>query len=202
MDFDGDREYAFSRVRDCFVWHLPSKSILAVSGATERYLALRLTDQNGHELRSVKWEDVAFDPPCIKAFNTPMNSLFTYRRPLRRDWKQGLRGSQFSLDARVPDDNEPYGGNWMRQYWAQIQQALSGVFPSLREAIFDIEEFAQSRVISPDFMISKHFDVEARIGGTVGKVTDEDRIVLSERGRWAKEQLESVIGEGNVEVRG
>jgi len=191
--FDGDYNYAYSRVSNCYVWHKNLKKLVYVRGASNANTKLRVVLSSGVE-DEAKWSDIDFATPPVGGFNAGIQSFFVERAPLRRDWRQGLRYSQFRVYPNTSDD-------WLTKNWSSIEKAMNQEFPKLDQAIFEVEDYAESRALSFCFFIEKDFSLSYKKSLTVGKVGHDDRLLLLQNYSWMKEQLGTVVGENNVAIQ-
>jgi hypothetical protein len=191
LHFDGDYRYGYSRISNTYVWDNRRNRLVYITSAGPDYESLVATDSDRHETR-VRWEDISFEPPSIRALNTEDNSFFVERLPLRRDWKQGLRASQFRCDELHSD--------WISRNWKSVDKAIKKEYPSLKEAVFDLEDFAVSRAISEYFFLDENFKLLYKKQLEIGSLLKSGQLALSARFSWLKEQLAATVGEELVSI--
>jgi hypothetical protein len=196
LHFDGDYSYAYSRVRDCFVWKPEVKELFYVASASNNYRELLLNDKRGNMVIS-SWEEISFEPPSFRSVNTKNGTIVAERMPLRRDWRQGLRSNQFRIDTFGRAD----GYNWMQSHWNSVEKAIRKEYPSLEEALWDLEEFSEARAISPHLVIDNEYKLWYLKAFCIGVIDPDDNIVLNKRFRWMQEQVQEEVGENVVFVQ-
>jgi hypothetical protein len=187
MRFDEDYRYAYTRVSDTFVYDTEKQELALVVGAENRYqnLVVRYCNKDCEE---AAWDRFSFTPPQLGMINLDQSAFFVERVPKRRDWRQGLRSSQFRT---FPS----YSHNWLYSSWKYVNQTLKEGFSSLETAIEELEEFASVRAISRYFSIDDSFRLKYRGTILVGQITDDNTISLDQNYFWLKDQLESEVSD-------
>jgi hypothetical protein len=190
LNFNGDYSYAWSRVQGCFLWHRPSERLCRAYDATSNYRSIYLEKANGERFEA-RWKDISFEPPVIKAVNLFDDAFYVERIPLRRDWKQGIRASQFSI---IGGDSAVRRSTWLNYNIEAVERAIKGIFPSFKDILFKLEEYANLQAVSKHFFINKDFNVIFQNRTVVGQVTDDNLIRLHPNFSFFKEQIETELG--------
>jgi hypothetical protein len=187
VHFDGDYKYGYSRVADTFLYHKERKELLKVLEPAENFTKLVMSAVDNDTL-VCNWDEFSFAPPKLGLINTLESSFYVEKIPKRNDWRQGLRSTQFQVTSADRSVR-----NWLYDQWKWVNRALKDPFPSLPEAIWQLEEYAETRAISRYFSVTRDFELRYRNRLTVGVITDNDALLLNTNFFWLEDQLKNEV---------
>ncbi|MGL5323574.1 MAG: hypothetical protein ACRC91_02435 [Aeromonas sp.] len=178
--YDGDFEYANSRLCDSVV-RLDDVPVMVHAVNRDGTVAgSSLTD--GKEIRC-NLEDLNLVPVELGYVNYDGHAHYVMRKPVRRDWRQGLRHNNMISDT-IPVPHLP---------WAAIAKAINNNYPTFEQARLMLKGKRGMHSIAwcRDFAIIKGWEVK-HCGDKVGKVVGE-KVVLDEAFQYLKEALEETL---------
>lgn len=132
---------------------------------------------------SVLFKDTLLKSPILGNVNTRRGSIFLARKPLRHDWRQGLRPSNVSCKARGH-----VGLIGLQPSY--IAQSIHGDFPTFEVALQQAIDNRRNVAFSRKFSIDKEKNLwykESKVVGNVGT----DRPTLENNFFWLKEMLDA-----------
>lgn len=135
-----DGEYANTRLEGTLVRH-KGRAVLVLR--VKEDLRAVIEDLEKEDTTEVCIDDLNLQSPPLGFVNVGSHCLYLARRPMRRDWRQGVRPN--SVRALV--------GRVERLSTREIASCINGVFPSVDEALQILKE-QPSVAVSRDFMLS------------------------------------------------
>lgn len=120
--YDKDYEYAHSRLVNTIVRNGKHPVLVkAVRGDGSVITETIITERR----RECALEDLDLSSPPLGYINTPRGVQYIARKPMRRDWRQGLRSNNMVV----------LGGRRSEVTPRMIYAAIRGVYPTLAEAM-------------------------------------------------------------------
>jgi hypothetical protein len=108
---------------------------------------------------------------------------YIVRKPMRNDWRQGLRAQQ----VYIPYASSP---NFFVDF-RDVARTIEGIFPTIEE-IYEQEK--PMRAFSRDFSMNKAGEIYYRAFGKVGNFLDRTRnFLLDAKFFWVEERLKEVV---------
>jgi hypothetical protein len=136
-----DSEYAESRLINTIVRH--GDTAVLVRHVDEDMEAEVRDIQTGDEYR-VHLDELNLKSPPLGNVNYGRYCLYLARKPMRRDWRQGVR----------PHNIQIIGSAMRNPDMEAIAKCINGVFPTFEKAVQMLDEVAEV-AISRDFSIRK-----------------------------------------------
>lgn len=157
LDYGGDFYHLSSRLRETFIVHTPTNRLLYVhsvepNGVVKGNYA---TEQNVY----VPFEECSLVPPRIGYFQSfdvadKPCAIRPRRRPKRRDWKQGLRKSQFVFRA-APSNN-----NYSLHNLFQLEQSIRKEYLNSWDTVVDrLDDGWSSAALSRNFAVDDNMNI-------------------------------------------
>lgn len=143
--------------------------------------------------KTVLYSTLDITPVPLGYMNTPTKTVFICRRPMRQDWRQGLRSQNLvDLTGRsVEWDN------------VSLHNTIVGRYPTLEQAIdyfqenkdtrnpFAVQKTKDKTAFSREFALRSNGNIEYKGLFNVGKIRN-GRPVLEDEFLWLSETLEQV----------
>ena len=201
--FSGDLDYGAIRLVETMLAYRQQGKVLL--GRFEEFLSddsIRVSDSS-RVARTIPMDSWLFAAPEIGYVNVSAINTAVYlsRMPIRRDWRQGLRSSQYHTEVLSANSSQMVrvmdGFNVrdvLRTATADVEKALNNEYPRFDTAVDMVEEFAESVAISRHFALSRNFDLILRGKILVAKVREDNRIELLPSRRYLIEQLQEETG--------
>lgn len=204
MDYDKDYEYASTRLSGTYIWHTKLEEYVLFSNIGSNGIDFRRSSSRG-ERQTSPMADFSFTPKHFGLINAGENAVHPTRIPIRRDWKQGIRSSQFHFNftpAEWSGRGPRADGDLFGHHLAALNKAARGEYPDILDALERLEEHGNSVAISPRISVSNNFLVFYNSLYEVGSVNpDNGTIELKEA--WALEQARLASrGKVSVSIKG
>jgi len=192
MDYDGNLGYAFTRLRDSFVWWEPEKTLVKV---------LRREHDNGVLVQTttrrelfVPLEEFSFRAPVIGNVNAIAEGFSGYleRIPLRGVYRQGLTPQQFLLYKCQKRYTNASG--MFSHHLEDVIRAMRREYPTFDECCDSLEEGMTSVAISSSFSITEGNSIYYRGRTKVGNLKKGRVLCLMSKYVWLRERLEEETG--------
>jgi hypothetical protein len=183
LNYDGDINYASSRILNTFVWLKDAKKLVYVREVGTRVVV----ETSENNIEQVSLSDISFEPPRIGLVQTPMGSIFPIRVTSRSEWRQGLRNSQFLQQKE--GQQRRYFSEFFFGNWKALEASIRKEFQYVNKALIDVEEKAVGLPISTSFSISKHFELWYKEAFLIGNFENENKIKLLEDYKWLREAV-------------
>lgn len=185
-----DREYANQKLLHTIVRHggVPV-TILEIRG--REVTVQHLKDER---VNVVRYDELDITPVPLGYMNTREDTIFTCRRPMRNDWRQGLRSQTLvGIDGRsCPFDN------------ISLHNTIMGIYPTFRQAVEYFGENLNSKnpftavrvkdktAFNRDFALKRNGNIEYKGVMIIGTVHN-GRPIVNEKCLWINETLEQVV---------
>ena len=112
------------------------------------------------------------------------NVAYYERKPMRQDWRQGLRKNNSCIA-------------WGVQQWRDdcIAKTINGLFPSVADILVDLRGQEQLRAWHRDFCVNGTKQIFYRFYGKIGDFVDRDgkEFLLDEKFFWVEESLREAL---------
>ena len=132
-------------------------------------------------------EQFNLETPKLGNCNFDGRAFFITRVPLRKDWKQGIRGSNLSRIEKL-NEIRPYGF----EGYKLLVNTVVGKFPSFTECVDRVEDIYTEAAFTHDFMVDSNMVVYYKNRFKVGSVTDYNKIRIYDDYQWLEESLAEV----------
>lgn len=182
-------EYAFSRLRNTYIWDEGSvKKVVHLDG-----YRLELMDKKGKVTKkSIK--NIDLTPLTLGYVNQKENCLYLSRKPLRRDWRQGLRSYQISCPRKFNTI-----GKFSRDYFSMfdVEQCSLNTYPSLSTAVSNVQDGYSSCAFHKDFCVDEDRRVIYKGVEKIGLLDKKDTnlIRLNKKFSHLRESLQEASNE-------
>ena len=177
-------EYARQRLNETIITH-QGKAVMVVDvnkqGAKKPLLIISTEILTGKQIAD-SIDNYDLTPVKLGFVNAKNNVGYVARKPLRNDWRQGLRANQVIV---------PYSssGKFFIDF-KDIAKTIEGIFPTIEE----IRDMKMMRAFSRDFSVDKNDDIYYRAFGKVGNFIDKTRnFLLDAKFFWVEERLKEVV---------
>jgi hypothetical protein len=165
-------EYADSRLTNTIVrWGDKPVYVQEVGGDM---MCRVKTDLDSDEHHKVHLDDLSVLSPPLGFVNIGSRAVYISRKPIRRDYRQGLRiGQLVCLFGGVGDIS-----------YAVIMKCVKGDFPTLSKALSQLDDGARSVGVSRDLCVTRTSgkpSVQHCWKGKVGSVIDGKIVLLKEK---------------------
>lgn len=179
--YDGDIEYASSRLDQSVVRHL---DVPVMVGPIDRDGSVSLTRLSDGHNYVAKLEELNLIPVDLGYVNYDNAAHYVMRKPIRRDWRQGLRHNNMVVRNGVPAGTIP---------WSNIAKTINNEYPTFEDARLMMKGKRQLQSIAwcRDFCIYRGWEV-VYCDDVVGKVI-EGKVVLNEGFTYLKEALAETL---------
>lgn len=178
--YDGDFEYANSRLSESVVRYNDVPIMVHAINNDGRVEGSSLVD--GHGI-NCNLDELDLVPVQLGYVNYDGRAHYVMRKPVRRDWRQGLRHNNMVSDT-VPVPALP---------WACVAKTINNEYPTFEQARLMLKgkRGVTSIAWCRDFAIVKGWKV-IHCGDTVGSIVNE-KVVLDEAFQYLKEALEETL---------
>lgn len=193
LDYGGDNEYLYSRVANCFLPHTPTNQLVEVYTVEKETASAKFGPNTS--VVPVPLTELSLKPPafgyfqCTEMFRSP-TAVRPMRLPRRRDWRQGLRKSQFQFRQA------PNGSKVRIPSLFLLNQPLSNQYPKTFEYVVgNLDDGYLSVALSRNFALSDKFKLYCgyRPQTEIGIVDDRGVPILSKRFQELRELLVSEV---------
>lgn len=136
-------DYADSRLRDTVVRFQGKPAYLTrVDNDLNAFIRL---DLDSEDEKVVHLDELELSSPPLGYFNSGNKAHYFSRRPLRNDYRQGIRPNQIVVLSGTASPS-----------WGRLMQCIEGKFPSLEEALKTLEQRSMKSVaFSREFCLFK-----------------------------------------------
>lgn len=137
------------------------------------------------EMIEVKWNNLDITPVPLGYVNSGGSAFYLTRIPMRRDWKQGLRGNNMGTS----------NGRLLERLSDRVlAKTIENTYPSFKE-VFEtmVKEGGAilSRAFSRNFSITNRLEIEYKGRFSIGKIDEANSTYeLYPKFDWAREALE------------
>ena len=206
--FNYDLAYLDSRLNGTYVWIKSEKRLMRYGGALQGR-GQRLSDDSkfvmfygsrDSDAKEIPLREFSFEPPFFRNVNTPGGALCYERQPVRRDWKQGIRTSQYRVFSPGSNGVEIAGRSYASIDYGSIpyiNKSINEEFMSFENALEMVEEMGLAFAFSSNFSVTNRMRV-LHGNHEVGNVDDNGMVKLNQLSDWCKEELIENIGEAFV----
>lgn len=192
--FDGDYEYAHSRLSGTYVWVEKLKQLLYTVSVTAPG-TIELVDRSADKRVRLPVDAISFEPPVLGAFELNNRAYWPARTGVRRDWKQGLRQTQFVCYSSGSPSPQRIG-DFLDQSIESVTESILGVRKrSFTSVLQDLEEYCLSLPVGKRLIVTNSFQVFYRGFLAVGRVTADDRVSLLPKYSYLAEEIQEELGE-------
>ena len=194
--FNNEAQYAGTRINNTFMM-LKKEGILSyvleVRGKTDGKIMVRHLPDNNRSLETESpLSDFEFAPGCPGYVNSLRGeTTYLVRKPVRRDWRQGLRSSQFSQIS--PSGMKGVSNEWFNSNVRKISDSIKETYVDFMKAIEIVEESGEPLAFSRNFAIDKNFGLRCR-EQKVGRVDGNGLIRLDNKFNFLREELTARVG--------
>jgi len=160
-------EYAQSRIGGTIV--LYGKVPVYVESVEHDMTCIVRLDLDSERVKSIPFDDLNVLAPKLGFINSNGRAFYLSRKPLRNDWRQGLRPNQVVIitDKRVEG----------RVSHSMIMNCIKGEFPSKLKAVGMLNAGWRSVALSRELCLYKkdngnhelHYTWHGKVGARVGK---------------------------------
>ena len=204
--FNDEMNYAGQRISGTAMFHKPLEQLVVIQevvpdGGSNKLSKASILhmhyDQEGNRVRGASnISDFRFETGKLGYTNFEGGFKYVSRRPLRRDWRQGLRSSQL-LFVREHNGG-PVGETWFQKNLNNLSHTINGLFfKDIKKTVSNIEETGVGRAISRSFAVSSRYALMYK-GCKVGKVNSRDLFELEINNNFLAEELAAVVGEKHL----
>jgi hypothetical protein len=194
--FNDEAQYAASRINNTFMM-LKEEGILSyvleVRGKIDGKIMVRHLPNNDQSLETTSsLADFEFAPGCPGYVNSLQGeTIYLVRKPVRRDWRQGLRYSQFSQISK--SGIKGVSSNWFHLNVRKISDSIKETYVDFIKAIEIVEESGEPLAFSRNFAIDKGFSLRCR-EQKVGRIDGNGLIRLDNKFNFLREELTARVG--------
>jgi hypothetical protein len=173
-------EYARQRLLGTVVRHNNEPFIVSKIGITGVVLGAYLT--NALEPVQVDLDDLNLEPVPLGYVNYNNSSYYVVRKPMRRDWRQGLRMANIAFIGPAGFHDLPH---------KSIRKTILGEYPKIEAAVAKLRGGVDKIAFSRHFALTSNLDLEYKGNCLVGKY---DKVfTLEEPFKYLTEHLMETI---------
>jgi hypothetical protein len=149
-----DPEYAAKRLNDTLVRLNTGEGFYVIRVCQDPELCSGPYGVYGRKLSggSKEWftlDNIDLTPVPLGFVNTTYGMVFVCRRPMRKDWKQGLSFNSMITYGPVASHDLSF---------ELLQQTINNAYPTLERSVAELESKKKSMAFSRDFGLSKRED--------------------------------------------
>lgn len=178
-----DADYAGSRLNGTVVRY--GEDPVMVQHVDENVVCHCYVLDTGKEIQ-VPLSDLNLVPVPLGYINSPgRNAYYAVRRPMRRDWRQGLRyNSMVITDRPVAPEEIP---------WIDIARTIRGKYPTFKELVESLErdELTKTTAWSRQYALTPEATVKY-CGTTIGHLKN-GTLIFKEDFTYLKESFEETL---------
>lgn len=176
-------EYASSRLVGTLVLHEDKAvKVLSVGGSLTCLVCYVAGEEEGEQFR-VDLSELSLKSPALGFVNFGNRCGYLVRKPMRHDWRQGVRPNSVQ---------DLHRGNVT---FSTIGKCMEGVFPTFKEALVRIEDGVPEVAISRDFSIVRRggvLRVKYKWYGKVGRL-NKNGVALDDKFNHLKKCVEKLL---------
>ncbi len=178
-----DYNYASSRLAGTVV-RLKDGTPVIVDDVHPRMKVTVVALEKLDELIEVNLDDLNLKPVPLGMCNWNGQTTYLCRKPMRRDWKQGLRAGNFTSLFGFPAEVIPPG---------TLSEVIKGIYPTFKEAL---EKFKDKKVMSVawsrEWAVDRHGVLTHKGNQQVGQIVDGNCVLFEQFQHLRESYLESV----------
>lgn len=135
--------------------------------------------------------DLNLESPPLGNVTFDGDSYFTCRKPVRNDWRQGLRHDNLAcLSNRLGVSGIPHPLSF-------IQQPVYNLYCKLSAAFGMVEDIYKGVAVSRHFSVSDSLEILYKSSSRVGRVnSDNGKVTLNEDSEWLAELFNEEVRDG------
>jgi hypothetical protein len=177
-------EYARNRLNDTIITH-QGKAVTVIDvnkqGAKKPLQIISTEILTGNAIVD-SIDNYDLTPVKLGFVNSNEAVGYLARKPLRHDWRQGLRAQQIVIPySSTPDFFIDF---------QDVAKTIEGIFPTIEE----IRGMKGMRAFSRDFCVDQKNDIYYRAFGKIGNFIDKTRnFLLDAKFFWVEERLKEVV---------
>ena len=147
---------------------------------------------------TVPLEDLDFQPPelgfvdCDLPQQALLGVVNVRRRPVRNDWRQGIRAAQLYMTYHgTPVNASNLFGS--KENFTRLRRAVTNKFATVKEAIDKLDEEYSSVALGHSFALSDQMKVLYEDLGAVGVLGWDRSVKLDAKYRFLKQRIEKEL---------